>query len=177
MVPGVAGDVAAMATEQLEAETCTLAAQLAAATCRFLLLIGELERREAWRSWGCRSLAHWLSWQCGLGLVAARDHVRVAAALPALPVVSSSFERGELSFSKVRALTLVGELDERQETELVEFAKIATASQPERTVSAYRHVVRNAPKTEIVVHTDRSGVGCDSEHGIMLSADRRTLTT
>jgi hypothetical protein len=46
----VASDVTTLATEQLEAETCTLAAQFAAATCRFLLLIGELERREAWQS-------------------------------------------------------------------------------------------------------------------------------
>jgi hypothetical protein len=78
----VARDVSELPTEQLEAETCTLAAQLAAATCRFLLLVGELERREAWRSWGCRSLAHWLSWQCGLSLHAAREQVRVAMSIP-----------------------------------------------------------------------------------------------
>jgi hypothetical protein len=35
-------------TERLEAEVCTLAAQIAAATCRFVLLIAELDRREAW---------------------------------------------------------------------------------------------------------------------------------
>ena len=33
-------------TEQLEEKTCALAAQVAAATCRLLLLIGELERCE-----------------------------------------------------------------------------------------------------------------------------------
>jgi hypothetical protein len=136
-------DVGSMATEQLEAETCTLAAQLAAATCRFLLLVGELERREAWRSWGCRSLAHWLSWQCGLGLVAAREHVRVASALGQLPLVVRTFARGELSYSKVRALTRLGSLEPAAEAELVEFAKIATAAQLERTVSGYRSVVRN----------------------------------
>jgi hypothetical protein len=135
--------IAEMATEQLEAETCTLAAQIAAASCRFLMLIGELERREAWRSWGCRSLAHWLSWQCGLSLIAARDHVRVPSALPDLPHVREAFARGELSYSKVRALTRVTGMDEHAEHELVDFAKITTAAQLDRTVSAYRTVVRN----------------------------------
>src|SRR5687768_16687299 len=35
-------------TEVLEHECTTLAAQIAAATCRFLLVIAELDRREAW---------------------------------------------------------------------------------------------------------------------------------
>ena len=48
-------DGAAVPTERLEAEACTLAAQLAAATCRFLLIVAELDRREAWRQWGCAS--------------------------------------------------------------------------------------------------------------------------
>src|SRR3954469_7468217 len=140
----VADGVAEMATEQLEWETCTLSAQLAAATCRFVLLIGELERREAWRSWGCRSLAHWLSWQCGLGLNAAREHVRVGLALATVPQVTAAFAAGEVSYSKVRAVTRITELDERQEAELLDFARIATASQLERTVAAYRQVVRNS---------------------------------
>ncbi|MDQ1520431.1 MAG: hypothetical protein QOI55_1504, partial [Actinomycetota bacterium] len=134
----VSRDVVGMATEQLEAETCTLAAQLAAATCRFVLLIGELARREAWRSWGCRSMAHWLSWQCGLGPNAAREHVRTANALAGMPLVTATFARGELSFSKVRALTRITDLDEHQEEKLVGFAQIATAAQLERTVGAYR---------------------------------------
>jgi hypothetical protein len=135
--------LAEMATEQLEAETCTLAAQIAAASCRFLMLISELERREAWRSWGCRSLAHWLSWQCGLGLVAARDHVRAATALREMPQVRDAFGRGELSYSKVRALTRVTGMTEHAERELLDFAKIATAAQVDRTVAAYRMVERN----------------------------------
>jgi hypothetical protein len=46
---GVAAlDVAAMPTERLEACVSELAAHLAAATCRFLLMVGELDRRRAW---------------------------------------------------------------------------------------------------------------------------------
>ena len=68
-------------TEQLEHQITSLAGQLAATTCQWLQLIGEFDRREAWVSWGCKSAAHWLSWQCGLSLRTGRDHVRIAHAL------------------------------------------------------------------------------------------------
>lgn len=152
----VARRVADMATEQLEAETCTLAARLAAATCRFLLLIGELDRRESWREWGCRSTAHWLSWQCGLDLHTAREHVRVARALDPLPQTRDALARGELSYSKVRALTRISEPE--AETELIEFAKVATAAQVERTVAAYRGVVRNSDPDRARAQDDAVGV-------------------
>lgn len=123
-----------LSTERLEAEITQLAAQLAAGTCRFLLMVAELDRREAWKSWGARSCADWLSRQCGLALTTARDQVRVAHALPGLPVTSGAFERGELSYSKVRALARVATPE--NEDDLVELARNATASQLDRVVSA-----------------------------------------
>jgi hypothetical protein len=124
-----------MATEQLEHQITSLAGQLAATTCQWLRLVGEFDRLEAWASWGCRSAAHWLSWQCGLSLRTGREHVRIAHALERLPLTTSTFERGELTYSKVKALTRIATPD--NEGELVEFARTATASQLDRTVSAY----------------------------------------
>src|SRR5687768_15611088 len=97
-------DLSRTSTEVLEHECVTSAAEIAAATCRWLLVIAELDRREAWGQWSCRSMAHWLSWRCSLSLVTAREHVRVAAALSKLPLTAATFGRGELSYSKVRAL-------------------------------------------------------------------------
>jgi hypothetical protein len=57
-----------LVTERLEAEITTLAAHLTAAECRFLLLVGEFDRREAYLAWGCRTAAFWLSWKCGLDI-------------------------------------------------------------------------------------------------------------
>jgi Domain of unknown function (DUF222)/HNH endonuclease len=163
-VPGTTADggIAAMTTERLEAEACTMAAQLAAATARFIALIAELDRRETWRSWGCRSTAHWLSWRCALGLHAAREHVRVARALESLPRTSAAFAAGELSYSKVRAITRVA--TPGAEAELVDVAKLATAAQLDRTVGSYASVVRNLDpdrarmqqqrRTVRVVHND-----------------------
>lgn len=134
-----------VATERREAEVCTLAGQLAAATCRFVLLVAELDRRETWREWGCRSTAHWLSWKCAVGLVAAREQVRVGRALQELPKVRAAFGEGRLSYSKVRALTRVA--TPAREAELLEFALVATAAQLERTVRGYERT-RGDAETE-----------------------------
>ena len=61
----------------LENELLSLNANLSAATYRLLALIREFDRRNAWAEWGVRSMAHWLGWRCGIGLVAAREHVRL----------------------------------------------------------------------------------------------------
>jgi uncharacterized protein DUF222/HNH endonuclease len=64
--------------------------------------------------------------------------VRVARRLPELPLVHSAFARGELSYSKVRALTRIADADSEQE--LLELARALTAAQLERAVRAYRRV-------------------------------------
>jgi len=46
-----------MSLEQLEREIAELAAHINAAPCRWLLLVGELDRREGWLEWGCKSCA------------------------------------------------------------------------------------------------------------------------
>ncbi|MGE3836187.1 MAG: DUF222 domain-containing protein [Acidimicrobiia bacterium] len=121
-------------TERLEEEATSLAAHLAAATCRWLGLIAELDRREAWVSWGCRSMAHWLSWRCGIDARTAREHLRVGRALADLPRLRAVFEAGELSYSLVRAATRVA--DDGTEEALVALARHSTASQLERAVRA-----------------------------------------
>ncbi len=41
----------------------------------------------------------------GIGLGAARDKVRVARSLESLPNISEAFRAGQVSYSKVRAMT------------------------------------------------------------------------
>lgn len=129
-------DLSDLAPERLEAEITEQAAHLDAGTCRFLLLVAEFDRREAWKPWGCRSCAHWLSWQCGIALGPAREQVRVARALEHLPRVREAFARGELSYSKARALTRIATPGIEQD--LVQMARHATAAQLERLVRGYR---------------------------------------
>jgi len=128
-----------MPLERLEAEITELAGHLAAAECRWMLLIAEFDRRAGYEQWGCRTCSHWLSWQCGLDLRAAREHVRVARALGTLPLITAEFAAGTLSYSKVRALTRVA--TPANEAGLVMIAEHATAVQVERTVRTYRGVL------------------------------------
>src|SRR5215217_7094881 len=83
------------------------AVRLAAATAAWLRLVAEFDERGGWHGVGIHSCAHWLSWQCGLGPGAAREHVRVAKALASLPRIEAAFAAGQLSYSKVRALTRI----------------------------------------------------------------------
>src|SRR5262245_26190730 len=91
--------------ESIERELATLAGHINAANYRFLVLVGEFDARRGFAGVGMASCAHWLSWRCGLGLVAARERVRVARALRGLPLVSDAMRRGVLSWCKVRAIT------------------------------------------------------------------------
>ena len=128
--------LADLATPALEAEICTLAAHIQAATARLLTLLAELDRREAWARSGALSCAHWLAWRTGLDLGAAREHVRVARALTTLPAISAAFGRGEVSYSKVRAVTRIARPE--IEADLLAMARHGTAAQVERLVRAYR---------------------------------------
>lgn len=84
-------------TERLEADITTLAGQLAAGECRLLLMVAELDRRAAWQAWGTKSCAHWLNFQCGIEMGAAREKVRVAHRICELPRVRAEFGQGRLS--------------------------------------------------------------------------------
>lgn len=127
-------------TERLEVEICTLAGHLAAATCRWLLLVGEFDRREGWRSWEQTSCAGWLSWKCGVSVTTAYEHVRVARALRQLPQTTAEFAAGRLSFSKVRAISRVA--DATDEDGWVSAALGCTAAQLDRLSRACARVNR-----------------------------------
>ena len=121
-----------------------LAARIQAATYELLVLIREFDERAGWNDGfnGFRSCAHWLNWRTGLALGAAREKVRVARALAELPRLSAAMQRGDLSYSKVRALTRVA--TPANESELLDFARCATAAHVERLVRAWRRVDRVA---------------------------------
>ena len=100
----------------------------------------EFDRRHGWE--GFRSCAHWLNWRTGLDLGAAREKLRVAAALADLNHLSAAMACGRLSYSMVRALTRVA--TPATEASLVALACGATAAQVERLVRGWRQADREA---------------------------------
>ena len=127
-----------LSNRELAAAITELAGHLNAATRRWLALIAEFDRRKGWSDSVTQSCAHWLNWQCGLALGAAREKVRVAHALEELPLIGAAMGRGELSYWKVREVTRVA----TQATEQcwLDIALHGTASHVEQLVRKYRRV-------------------------------------
>ena len=135
--------------ERLGDEIAELSAHLEAATARLLDLIRDFDARGGWNS-GFRSCAEWLGWRVGLDPGAAREKVRVARALAALPLLSEALASGEISYAKVRAVTRVA--TPATEERLLAVARAGTAAHVERIVRGWRRVDRQAEAREAAHH-------------------------
>ena len=115
--------------DELDSAIVTLAARINAASYELLVLVRRFDERGGWLRWGFPNCTEWLHWRCDLSLSAARERIRVAHALKSLPAIALSFSSGELSYSKVRALTRVARPD--NEEALKAFALKTTAARVE----------------------------------------------
>jgi len=97
--------------EELDRAIVRLSVDMNAAEYQFLCLVREFDERAGWLKWGLSSCSEWLHWRCDIALATAREKVRVAHALKPLPEMSAAFEKGDLAYSKVRAMTRVATPD------------------------------------------------------------------
>ena len=118
------------------------AAMIDAATHRFLTRLREFDRIGGWHIAGARSCAHWLSWRVGMDLGAAREKVRVARALEGLPAIDEALRAGEISYSKVRAMTRVANAGNQEM--LLDMARATTGSQLEKICRLTRQAQNTA---------------------------------
>jgi len=124
---------------QLGKAITLLSAQMNVSNHRLLRMIAEFDIHGGWRADGAlRSCAHWLAANCGLAIGPAREKVRVARCLAGLPEVNQAFAEGELSYSKVRAITRVATPD--NEGFMVCMAEQNSASHLEKLVGKYQPV-------------------------------------
>ncbi|MGB5630476.1 MAG: DUF222 domain-containing protein [Woeseiaceae bacterium] len=112
--------------EALDSRILNLCTRINVATYELLVMIREFDERGGCLKWGLDCTAKWLAWRCDLSLATAREKVRVAQALKRLPLISTAFSSGELSYSKVRSLTRVANAG--NEADLVAFALRNTSS-------------------------------------------------
>jgi hypothetical protein len=127
-------------TDELGDEIAILSAHIHAATHRLLVLIAQFDRLRGWELAGYQNCARWLAVRTGIDLGAAREKVRAARALEGLPLTSAAMSRGELSFSKIRALSRVASAE--NERDLLELARGTTTEQLERIVRAWKKASR-----------------------------------
>src|SRR5882672_4064573 len=123
------------------ADAIAVSAATVDATLHALLAnIRRFDELKGWARQGAKTCAHWLSWRVGDALGAAREKVRVARALGSLPSVDAAFAKGQISFSKVRAITRVASAE--TETLLLHYATYSTGAQLEKICRGYRNVQR-----------------------------------
>jgi len=108
---------------------------------RFLTDLREFDERGGWHTQGASSCAHWLAWRAGCDLVTGRERVRVARKLGEFAVIGDALRRGEVSYSKVRALVRVATPE--NEILLLDHARLMTASQLEKLSRKYALVQRH----------------------------------
>jgi len=133
-------------------EIALLCAHITAATYRLLCLLRVYDEEERWQ--GFRSCAHWLSWRTGISLGPAREKMRVARCLPSLSLIPEAFAKGELPYSKVRALTRIANPD--NEEKLLDFARHGTTAHVERMVRHWRRLDRGDASE--LVRAERRGL-------------------
>lgn len=127
-------------SERLGRRIMEYKAWLNAAEYQWLIMVREFDQEGLWQHERICSCAHWLNWKCGIGMNAAREKVRVANALGDLPKVSGRYSRGEISYSKVRAITRIATPD--NEDYLLMIARHGTAAHVEGLVRKYRRCKR-----------------------------------
>ncbi len=152
--------------DSLARQIAELAQALGKLEHAWLARIREFDRREGWAQTGCISMSAWLAWHTGISHKAASERVRVARALGELPLIDHAFESGELSYSKVRAITRIAEPAQQQA--LIDVAKSATASQLDKIVGGLRRVraaatpeeniIRKVPRRHVRFETTEDGM-------------------
>ncbi len=143
-----------LAIDELDKSIVNLSARINASTYELLVLIREFDERAGWLKWGLENCTQWLHWRCDLSRSAAREKVRVAHALKALPEISAAFSKATLSYSKVRALTRAATA--MNEASLLEFALSTTAARVEERCQQLRNAGPGAVDAVNRAHERRS---------------------
>ena len=89
-------------TADLMDEAERLGREIASAHGRLLMAVGELDRREAWRTEGATSCGAWITQRLGVAEGTGRAWSHVAKKLWDLPHLAQGLRVGALSFDKVR---------------------------------------------------------------------------
>ena len=102
----MSGDaVAAMSNEDIMGRLDVLFRRKAAVEGAIVVLLGEVDRRAAYRDEGATSADPWVVERFGVSVPTARAYTRVAERAWDLPHLVASLSEGEISFDKLRAVS------------------------------------------------------------------------
>src|SRR5438105_4332832 len=128
----VSDDPECRSTTDLADDLLRTGRELAAAQCWWLTLLAEFDRRAGWAADGALSCVDWIVWRIGLAHSTAKEKLRVAHEIRRRPSVRAAFAAGDVSYSKVRAITRVVGADDATDRRLLELAEAGTTADVER---------------------------------------------
>jgi len=165
-VPIQQSDANPLSNEELLNEVIRFAAFLNVVNWHFINMLAEFDRRGLWRSGGYSSLVNWLDHRCGMAPGAARARIRVARKLKDMTLISQAFEKGEISYSKVRAITRVA--NRETEATLLKMAARCSAAELESLVSTYEKSAGGRNKRDVNDMEKRSVEWYHDEDGMLV---------
>ena len=107
-----------------------------------------------WAAAGSPTAAHWIATVADIEVCTAREWIRIGRQLRSLPLIAGAFDRDDLSYSKVRALTRMATPDNEQE--LLVLAATVSAGQLPRALAAWVGRNSEAEELERYQHEQRS---------------------
>ncbi len=116
-----------------------LAASIHGAEARLAQCLAEFAAGEGWVGSGIRSLAHWLTLQCGFTASEARQRCDLAARSRELPRLFEAFGSGAFSVGSAQCAQRVA--TPANDAEVTRVALTATSPQAARTYAAFRNAV------------------------------------
>lgn len=119
----------------LEGEVAEVMGVINAAHGRLVELMGRALDEELWKVWGIHSPGHWLGWQAGMSTGRAASVVKIAERRAELPTAVAALVAGELSVDS--AIEVARRAPAAFEESITGFAKAATISQLQRSLSRY----------------------------------------
>jgi hypothetical protein len=132
-------DLSTFTCEQIVTDIRRNISCIAFCHARVIALIDEVERRGLWMEWvGVKTLTEWVMHVASVSMHTAREYVRVTAALREMPKVKKGLADGDISFSKVREVTRLGE--RIGDDEALRLATYATGSQISRISRDYQQL-------------------------------------
>src|SRR5689334_21835715 len=102
--------------------------RLDAGEAEWLGWLVEFDRAGEWASDGHLSCIAWLVDHCGMGRSTAKEKLRIGYELVRRPTLAEAYASGELSYSKIRAITRITNVDQDTDEVLVEAAQSLTAA-------------------------------------------------
>ena len=140
-----------------------------AATHELLTHIRAFDESGGWHEHGATSCAAWLSHRIGLSRGVAREKVRVARKLGALPLIDEALRRGQISYFMAREITRVATPE--SERELLDIAQHTTGVQLERICRMYRQTQRTGVPADCLpergsIHVTRTTAWLESQRSL-----------